>query len=110
MASRSTVQPIVRDRAETIRDEIARLQVKLDRYENLPKDEYGPAAIVVFTKQFNNAGLKYTYACVKGGGFWFVTGRPDRYSWEGLLDFVYNNLSEDGSVEAHWVSELTSIV
>lgn len=109
-ASKSTVQStIIRDKSDALRDEIDRLQEKLDRYESLPKDEYDNGAVVVFEKKFNKTGIKYTYACVKGAGFWFITGDTNRRTWEGLLDYLYVNVGEGGSVQGYFVSELTAV-
>lgn len=114
---KSTIQSTaIRDRSDVIREDIERrlaevadLEARLERYASLPKDEYDNGAVVVFEKKFGPAGITYTYACVKGGGFWFVSGDTNRRTWEGLIDHIYLNLGEGGFVRAYWVSQIEEL-
>lgn len=112
---KSTVQKL-RDRSDVIRDDIARrldevaaLEAALLRYESLPKDDFDNGAVVVFEKKFNSKGITYTYACVKGGGYWFVSGDTNRRTWESLLDYIYANVGDGGHVRAYWVSQISEL-
>lgn len=107
---------VIRDRSDALREEIeahykraADLEARLARYASLPQDDYDNGAVVVFEKKFNKTGIVYTYACVKGGGYWFVSGDTNRRTWEGLLDHIYANLGEGGVVRAYWVSQIEEI-
>lgn len=111
-APKSTVQgsPRITSRVATLEWEIERLQQKLELVRQIPEDVYENGCVVIFEKQFTAKGIKYTYACVKGGGFWYVTGKPSRYTWDALMDELYGTISEGGSNMAYWVSEMTEIV
>jgi hypothetical protein len=106
----------IRDRSDALREEIeahykraADLEARLARYETLPKDEYDNGSVVVFEKKFTKSGITYTYAAVKGGGFWFLSGESNRRTWEGMLDFIYANIGDGGFVKAYWVSQIEEI-
>jgi hypothetical protein len=107
---KSTIQPNrLTERADNIRYEIEQLQAKLAAVESIPEDVYDTGAVVIFLKRFNEGGLTYTYAAVKGGGFWYLTGSPQRYTWNTLTDKLYGDIGSGGSIHAFFAEEIVEI-
>lgn len=77
--------------------------------DNMPKDTYEDGTVLVILRQFKEEGPMYTYAAVKGGGSWFVTGRNGEgaHSWAELMGFAYAKGAE--GVSLHTVSALYQI-
>ncbi len=96
---------------ETLQSQLAAKQAKLEFFTNLPEDDYANGAIVVFEKKFASGGIVYTYAAVKGGNFWYLSGDTNRRTWDGLLEHLYYNVSLDGGgfIRSYWVSEIQQI-
>lgn len=61
----------------------------LNRLEN----EWGPdplddGTIIAFQKQFDEDGKIYSYAAIRGGDKYFITGREGGLYWFNLLNFI----------------------
>lgn len=39
------------------------------------EDEFADGAVLVIEKKFRSGNTLYSYAAIKAGGFWYVTGR-----------------------------------
>lgn len=110
MPVKSTIHTTkIKDKREILAEEVAALQKRLDFYDGLPEDDFGNGAVVVFEKKFNVGGVTYTYAAVKGGGFWYLSGDTNRRTWDGLLDYMFYNLGNGGKVSAYWVTEIAEL-
>lgn len=107
---KSTVQSSrLTERADAIRYEIERLQSKLQTVESIPLDNYDTGAVLVFLKRFSEKGPTYTYAAVKGGGFWYLSGSSVQYTWNSLTDKLYGDIGTGGSVHAFFAEEIVEI-
>lgn len=57
-------------------------------------DEPIDTNVVTFHRRWHSGATSYTYAAIKcGDGYWYVTGTESRYNWEGLLDFIGDDLT-----------------
>lgn len=75
----------------------AQADAEADLFERFP-DEHDEGSVLVWEKQFTPGGQTYTFAAIKAGGLWYVTGK-----WQvGLLwpAFVEKFLADAQSV---WV-------
>lgn len=105
----ATVPSKMTNQIAAIDAEVERLLAKKAKIEAMPQDDYANGAVVVFEKKFAPGGIVYTYAAVKGGGFWYLSGNHTRFSWESLLDELYGRIQEGGFVTPYWVTEITAI-
>lgn len=99
-------------RVAALEDEIERLQTKLELVKRLPQDEYLSGAVVIFEKQFVKGAKAptYTYAAVKGGAYWYLSGNGFQFTWEQLLDKLYGDLGSGGQVSCWYVSEMAPVL
>lgn len=110
MPTKSTVQTTrIKTRVEQLREEIEDASQKLAYYESVPQDDYENGAILVAYKKFNETGIRYTYSLLKAANFWYVTGQSSRFTWDGLVDYLYANLSQSGGVQLFLVSEISEV-
>jgi hypothetical protein len=77
---------------------------QLDKLEKRPVDQFEEGAIVTFQKGFGRSFM-YTYAAVKAGGKWWMSGlrRPSgSMSWDSLMEFI-----EEGETETPVIRYMT---
>lgn len=117
MPTKSTVQSSkLKTRSDMLAAEVTALQAQIDAKQakidflaNLPEDDYANGATVIFEKKFATGGIVYTYAAVKGGNFWYLSGDTSRRSWESLLEYLYYNIADGGFIRVYFVSEITEV-
>lgn len=57
-------------------------------------DEPIDSNVITFHRRWQSGAKSYSFAALKcGDGYWYVTGTESRYSWEGLLDFIGDDLT-----------------
>lgn len=105
---------------DAIQRQIRALSLELARIEAQPNDDFDNGAVITFVKTFSaqdeytrrtrgGAHGPFTYAAVKAGGKWYVTGGsgPQRATWTTLWDFIGKD--ELDAPVVHFVSEWTEL-
>lgn len=54
--------------------------------ETYGMDELEDCDVLFFEKQYDDEGKIYPYVALRGGGFWYLTGREGKLSWFELLE------------------------
>jgi len=76
----------------------ARAIRKLEQLANRPgepvTDDADGALVIWFQRTFDNTSRVYTYAAVKAGNRWYLTGSaaPQALTWDALMDWLGDNL------------------
>ena len=89
-------------RADDLRAQLKVLQAQrdvlageLDRL-NLQPTEPEDGSIIRFNITYTGARTAYSYAALRVGGFWFVTGgvKQSHFAWDELLDWLREHGTE----------------
>ncbi len=109
-------------RAAIIARQIDMLLAEAAKLENRPVDDFADGDVVLFDKRFgandrgqnrrvNGQNVKvYTYAAVKGGGLWWVTGdRTGGVTWDQMMDFVEEREKPGWNPRLRYMSEETEL-
>lgn len=68
----------IRDAIKELKAEIKELEKDAEQVSRFGEDsDYPEQSVIFFRKQFGESGPIYTYAAVKGGGLWYLTGKVD---------------------------------
>jgi hypothetical protein len=99
------VRPPAAPTASVLRSQMAALAAEVVRIEALPKEP--DAKVIRFRKCYRNTGANgnnwYSYAALKVGDAWFVTGQVTAsYTWDQLLVFIGDEYLHTIRVAAGW--------
>lgn len=89
--------------ASVLRNQMAALAAEVARIEALPKEP--DAKVIRFKKKFTAYGRQqwYSYAAMKVGSTWYVTGRVTTpFTWNELLAFIGDEYLHTIRVAAGW--------
>lgn len=93
----------IRDAIKELKAEIKELEKDAQGVSRFGEDsDYPEQSVIFFRKQFDGAGPIYTYAAVKGGGLWYLTGKTN-------YAISFDDLVEDflaGAKEVCYVTEM----
>lgn len=75
---------------ETLRSKLAEasaLEARLSVLETMPEDPFADGDVVQWSRRFPGGGGTYTYAALKVGYCWYVTGRQNQtIAWRSLVE------------------------
>lgn len=97
-------------RRRRLESQVTALTDELARIAERPDEPTGD--VVKFTKRYEAHGKRFSFAARKArDGYWYLTGsQTGRYSWDGLLDFVYDRYGSEKTlkVASGWTALVTS--
>lgn len=85
-------------REEFVKERIAAYEEELERLQSFGNDDYQDDAVLLWKHKFKGTDRIYTFAVLKAGGKWHITGnRMNRLTWDELVKFW-----SDGVVLEMW--------
>lgn len=81
-----------RNKVSALRRELERAEAELALAR---PSEPGPGAMVLITGSFRPGQKSYSYAAVRGGDLWYLTGQQtpnEGLSWDEVVDYFENKL------------------
>lgn len=76
---------------EATQAEVARLLERAEEIRNRPEDDFENGTVLVWTQRGGSTGVRYTYAALKVGGRWYITGPRSPQNgifWPRLLNLI----------------------
>lgn len=75
-------------RTSIIEGRIKALEAELDKLQEWGEDTFKGGDVLRFKVKFQAGGMWYTYAALKCGNRWFITGNKMSYlTWDKLVEF-----------------------
>jgi hypothetical protein len=79
-------------RRDVLENQMRRLEEEIAVLDRFGNDDFEEGAVITFDKQFHGPDSKtWTYAGVKVGNLWYLTGsgrHPNCFSWDDLVRFL----------------------
>lgn len=95
--------------ADFLYREAEKLRKRADFLYSVGEDEYEEETIMFFRKCFVEGRKEYSYAAIKSGNLWWVTGKSViGRTWGQLIDFICEN-NVIPNPEIWMASELTQV-
>lgn len=77
------------------------------------EDEFADGAVLVIEKQFWNHDTVYSYAAIKEGGKWYITGNTGRqvrgYTTDDLIAWLLRGWDPDHPPRIYWAPQVVEL-
>lgn len=93
------------ERRESILNRLASLEAELAELDKWGNDDYPEGAVIKWKKTFPPRTMKYRFAALKSGGYWYLTNRDGyRMTWSELVSMLSHPESFDHKIASKWKS------